>query len=304
MDHVNKMLAATRHLYEEPAGLGMMRELNALKDKINPIFATTDWVRQMSELRPYQMTAVDYLSDISMWKNTVPHTAITALESIFGHQTRFYNNINALKLPEIYTTVSELRSMQMAMSGLSGSLVNFYAVAKQWEELDDFNDFTDSVANLEEDILNKEEITKQDIAAIFDFFNVKFSALEQKIARIGKDRISKLMIYLTVASFIIGCIALIPNHNVATKDDIENLRKSIYKKLEDALADTTHQRVVSRNCFVTLKPKSKSLVLNNLDSGVNVTVIQVHHKWVYISFIDSEDNLVHTGWVLKKYLFK
>ena len=33
-------------------------------------------------------------------------------------------------------------------------------------------------------------------------------------------------------------------------------------------------------------------------------MLQVSHKWVYISYTNPKDNLLETGWIFKKYLNK
>jgi hypothetical protein len=49
------------------------------------------------------------------------------------------------------------------------------------------------------------------------------------------------------------------------------------------------------------KPKNITLILAALSVNFDV-IILINHKWAYVSFINPEDNLPQTGWILKKYL--
>ena len=41
-----------------------------------------------------------------------------------------------------------------------------------------------------------------------------------------------------------------------------------------------------------------------LPKDFDVIVLQINHKWAFVSFIDPKDNLTQTGWVMKKYIDK
>lgn len=53
-----------------------------------------------------------------------------------------------------------------------------------------------------------------------------------------------------------------------------------------------------------LKPNSKTINITSLPKGFDVIVLQINHKWVFVSYINPKDNLMETGWVMKKYLDK
>lgn len=51
-----------------------------------------------------------------------------------------------------------------------------------------------------------------------------------------------------------------------------------------------------------LKPKSKTDLLNILPKGFDVIILQINHKWAFVSYINPKDNLMEKGWIMKKYL--
>ena len=42
----------------------------------------------------------------------------------------------------------------------------------------------------------------------------------------------------------------------------------------------------------------------SLPKNFDVIILQINHKWAFISYINPKDNLMETGWVMKKYLDK
>jgi len=48
----------------------------------------------------------------------------------------------------------------------------------------------------------------------------------------------------------------------------------------------------------------KSLVIEKLPADFEVIILQINHKWVYVSYLNPKDNLPETGWILKKYVDK
>lgn len=53
-----------------------------------------------------------------------------------------------------------------------------------------------------------------------------------------------------------------------------------------------------------LKPKTKTMVITSLPKGFEVVVLEINHKWAFVSYTNPKDNLMETGWVMKKYLDK
>jgi hypothetical protein len=86
-----------------------------------------------------------------------------------------------------------------------------------------------------------------------------------------------------------------------TKEDLKQLRWDIIEQVHNELKERKEYRITNRVCKVMLKPSFRSTILDTLPVDFEVVALQVNHKWIYINYIDIEDNLPQTGWVLKKY---
>ena len=83
-----------------------------------------------------------------------------------------------------------------------------------------------------------------------------------------------------------------------------NSESRIKKALELKINKFKEFRKTNRVTKVMLKPKSKTIVINSLPKGFDVIVLQINHKWAFVSYTNSKDNLLETGWIMKKYLDK
>ena len=51
-------------------------------------------------------------------------------------------------------------------------------------------------------------------------------------------------------------------------------------------------------------PRFSNCIIEGLTIDNEVHVLQVNHKWIYVSYFNPSDNLPQTGWIMKKYLDK
>ena len=97
---------------------------------------------------------------------------------------------------------------------------------------------------------------------------------------------------------------------LATKEEVKQIGikqdSTIFfiQQITEQLKQAKEFRITNRPCVVKLKPKLKTITLTKLPVSFDVVVIQIHHKWVYVSYFDPKDNLPQTGWIRKKYLNK
>ena len=90
----------------------------------------------------------------------------------------------------------------------------------------------------------------------------------------------------------------------ATKNDIINSERRIQKAIELKFKKVKECRTTNRVSNVMLKPKTKTILITSLPKGFDVIILQVNHKWVLVSYTNPKDNLIETGWLMKKYLDK
>jgi hypothetical protein len=95
-----------------------------------------------------------------------------------------------------------------------------------------------------------------------------------------------------------------PKAELATKEDIIKFEKKIQQSIELKLKEIKEYRTTNRVSKVMLKPKTKTIIVASLPKDFDVIVLQINHKWAFISYINPKDNLMQTGWIMKKYLDK
>ena len=177
------------------------------------------------------------------------------------------------------------------------------AVHKQWGLLDDFENISNSVVEITNNLSESTPLTEEEsrkfallIESIFTFIirNKKFG--------------TNALLFLSV---VVNLMALHQYYDFvktkpepATKEDLVKFKREIIKGIEAKLKEEKEYRTTNRICNVRLKPKMKTAILTNLPIGFDVIVLQTNHKWMYVSYINSLDNLPQTGWILKKYLNK
>ncbi|QDK77622.1 hypothetical protein EXU85_03045 [Spirosoma sp. KCTC 42546] len=96
----------------------------------------------------------------------------------------------------------------------------------------------------------------------------------------------------------------LPKTEYATKQEVETLIKEQFGIYEKKLKEGKEFRITSRVCKVMSKSRLKSFVIEKLPVDFEVTILQVNHKWIYVSYFSPIDNLPQTGWIMKKYLDK
>jgi hypothetical protein len=94
----------------------------------------------------------------------------------------------------------------------------------------------------------------------------------------------------------------LPKPEYATKLEVETVIKEQFSIYEKKIKEDKEFRIMGRVCQVMSKPRLKSLVIEKLPEDFDVNVLQVNHKWIYVSYFSPSDNLPQTGWIMKKYL--
>jgi hypothetical protein len=135
-----------------------------------------------------------------------------------------------------------------------------------------------------------------------------FQRIEIKVDKIDADANSLFWKLLTLLGFILAVMGearnWLPKPEYATKQEVETVIKEQFGIYEKKLKEDKEFRVTSRICRVMSKPRLKSLVIEKLPVDFEVTILQVNHKWVYVTYFSPVDNLPQTGWIMKKYLDK
>lgn len=236
----------------------------------------------------------------------IPEATITAIASISKHHDILFGNLRSIS--EVFnrneSLFSQISNIQFAVSGLSGQLTSIATAHKKWNLIKDFEEIMQEAVLLNERIYDESGVTKDGYNELNDFLQ----RIAIKVDNIDADGQALFWKILTLLGFIITLMGearnWIPKPEYATRQEVEILisrQLGIYQK---KLKEDKDLRIVDRVCKVLSKPGTKAVLIEKLPVGFEVTILQINHKWVYVSYFSPIDNLPQTGWIMKKYLNK
>jgi hypothetical protein len=239
-------------------------------------------------------------------KFAIPQITLDAITSINRQHEQLFVNLRSITeaINTNQTAFNQINSWQFAISGISGQLAAIAASQKKWDLIDDFEEITEEAVSLNERIFDENGVTKEGLNELKEFFQ----RIEIKVDKIDADANSLFWKLLTLLGFILAVMGearnWLPKPEYATKQEVETVIKEQFGIYEKKLKEDKQFRITSRVCKVMSKPRFKSLVIEKLPINFEVTVLQVNHKWVYVTYFSPVDNLPQTGWIMKKYLDK
>lgn len=236
----------------------------------------------------------------------IPQTTLDAISSINRQYEQLFGGIRALSEAQKIQSpaLAQINNLNFALSGILGQIAAIAAQQRNWTIIEDFEEVTEQAIEFSESLTD--DITKEQqrqfqilLSSIFAFVN--------KHKQKGINTFRFLEVLLVFYSYY-SIFSTKPE--LATKSDIRqiNLKQDTIihyiNLVNEQLREAKEYRITNRDCEVKLKPKSKTLTLCKLPKDFELTVLQVNHKWILVSYFDPKDNLPQTGWIMKKYLDK
>lgn len=239
----------------------------------------------------------------------MPSTALEAIMSINRQHEKIFENFNYIS-KAIHLQphgISQFKNLYSALSHISSNIATIAIQQNNWMVLDDYESITEQTLDFTEALHNEsaehnERLFQTLLASVLSFYN------KYKSAGISAMLIIDILLRCTDIHQYLDFIEDKPE--AATQLSIDQLSHKqdstihFIRILNKHLKDVKEYRITNRSCKVMIKPKLKSITITNLPEAFEVIVIQVHHKWVYVSYFDPIDDLPQTGWILKKYLNK
>lgn len=239
-------------------------------------------------------------------ENLIPQTTIDAIALINQQHEKLFSKLEAMTdslrvKPEVLAQINNLSS---ALSNISGQVAAIAAQRRDWTILDDFEEINAEMIEFSESLT--EEVTEEQENQLLNLLS-KTRNFTAKY-KVKVSNILSIIMFLTHIHMYSDFIKVKPE--LATQQSVDEIAVKqdsgihILKIIKEQTKQNKEYRITNRDCEVKLKPKSKTIVLSKLPKGFDLIVIQIHHKWVYVSFFDPKDNLPQSGWIMKKYLNK
>ena len=235
----------------------------------------------------------------------IPQLTIDAAKNINQLQERLIGNARGISaiMKSNKSFFSQINSLQSALSGISRQIATIASENNQWDLLDEFENITEQAIEITSNISAEVALTEEE--------SVRFEQLIQTILLFLKRNKAfgvNALLFLTVV------VSLMNAHQyydfvktkpeAATKQDLERFERKMIKVIESRLKEQKEFRTTNRVSKVMLKPKTKTILITSLPKGFDVIVLQINHKWAFVSYTNPKDNLSETGWIMKKYLDK
>jgi hypothetical protein len=234
-------------------------------------------------------------------KLSIPQTAFSLINQIAERQTHMGNLFKSI--PFLATSPyasTQLNYLNSSLYNVAERIIATSAYHKQWELFAEFERINAQAIEIALTLEESPNLTESDmeafkalIASVIQFFrqNKKISGYSLVFLTIVTSMMSIHQYWDFIKSKPEGL----------TKEDLKQLRWDIIEQVHNELKERKEYRITNRVCKVMLKPSFRSTILDTLPVDFEVVALQVNHKWIYINYIDIEDNLPQTGWVLKKY---
>ncbi len=249
-------------------------------------------------------SAIDALT--KSMRYAIPQTTFDAITSINRQHQQLFGNLRSIAeaSSKNQSAFAKINNWQFAVSGISGQLASIAATQRKWDLIENFEEITEEAISLNGRIFDNNGVTKEGL----DDLRAFFQRIEIKVDKIDADANALFWKLLALLSFMLAVMGearnWLPKPEYATKQEVESLIKEQFSVYEKKLKEGKEYRITNRVCFVMSKPRLKSIVIEKLPVAFEVTVLQVHHKWIYVSYFSKKDNLPQTGWIMKKYLDK
>lgn len=238
---------------------------------------------------------------------SIPQSAIDTMSSIHKQNEQMVGSVKAVaEALKIYLpNITEINNLHYAISGISKQIALFAVQTQDWTILNDFEEVTEQTLefteNLTEELDEDQKIKFQVLlTAVLSFLN--------KYKTHGVSALLIVDIFLRLAGIHQYYDFLKDKPQVAQKSEVNKINAKqdsilyFIQEINKQVKEKNECRITTRVCQVKLKPNNKTTTLAKLPVNFEVVILQINHKWVLISYLDSDDNLPQTGWVMKKYL--
>ncbi|AIJ37746.1 hypothetical protein [Flavobacterium psychrophilum] len=235
----------------------------------------------------------------------IPQPTLEAIKGISQIQESLFGSLKGISsiLESQKPYLAQINSLQFAMSGISGQIAAIAAKSNQWNLLDEFEDINEQAFEITNSFTSDIALTEEE-SIRFEQLIEKIVSFYQKNKQFGVNALLFISVMVNLMSIHQYYDFVKPKAEPATKEDLVKFERKIQQSIEVKLKEIKEYRTTNRVSKVMLKPKTKTIIVASLPKNFDVIILQINHKWAFISYINPKDNLMETGWVMKKYLDK
>ena len=314
MDQINKIIKSLNFAYEISSKLSMSDSILQITQ------AQQTWINDTNTISKALLKSISYnnnflpkniagFNSMNLGSNlaslNVSNNIIASINEISKLQSSMFVDLKEISIlgKQYQPYLSQIRSIQMAMLGVSSQITLHAAQTDNWSLLDEFQNINEKTLELTSSLSSESILTDEENQKFQQLLDIVLDFIKSN-NKLGKKAFNFLNLVVLIFNFYQIYDTFKDKPKAVNKEDIIKFEKKLLQAIELKFKEHNEYRTTNRITQVMLKPKTKTIILNKLPKGYDVVVLQVSHKWVYISYTNPKDNLLETGWILKKYLNK
>lgn len=280
-----KTITSPMSIFNSRAMLAANAWATKLEKSQSPLFGLTASLTKISQVNKLW---ADKIADIATSQLYLTSSLQTAL-NIHSQQKTAFDSLNT------------------AIIGVSEAFLKQVAITKTWEDIS----FVEETNTIIADAINvtcEEEYISPANENIENFKESIISGLSKLLCKTKTQRAKEYILDLmTLISFLFGCYSL---QTAPSKEDVQLIirqeliaNKDVLVGEIEAAVSKYFSRIRTARIRTNLQysDKKNAKVIGVVQQGQEVTVIEIRHKYLLISFIDKDTGEPKSGFVLKKY---
>lgn len=218
------------------------------------------------------------------------------------------NNLTAIAKTLSQSHLNKFNSIEIALQGISKTYLKSIALTRNWEDITVAEEANHTISNIADELLtNTEQVTVKDLD------NLRHSIVSELLGLLGKTKTDKARQFIFELIAIISFLLIfynpfiIPTDKtnkeviIETKRELEKMNKEFSEKIESELHKLNKTRTARTNVNLRFAAKKKSKIIGLVKTGQQVTVIEIRHKYLLVTYLDKDTGEPKSGFVMKKY---
>lgn len=231
------------------------------------------------------------------------------LSSFATSQLLLSNNLTQFAKILSQSHLNKFNSFDIALQGISKTYLKSITLTRNWEDISIAEEANETIANVANDILNNTlPITIEDLV------NFRESIVTELFGLLAKTKTDKARQFIFELISVISFLLIFYNPFIVSTDKtntevIQEIKKEIEKTNKEQLEQIIDQklkklsstRIARINTNLKYSERKNSKIIGFVKLGQQVTVIEIRHKYLLISYIDKDTQEPKSGFVMKKY---
>ena len=230
------------------------------------------------------------------------------LASIATSQLAVTSNLTQIAMSVHQSHLNRFNTLNVAMQGISSGFLKEIVNARTWEDFDVAEEANEAIANISEETLKQISVITQ--KELEEFRTSVFNELTNLLSKSKTEKARQFLIDLmTIIGFLLTLYSVQQVNNdktnkdviIETKREFEKISNEFYRNISDSLEKLNKTRIAKTNVNLRYSTNKNSGKIGLVKKGQVVTVIEIRHKFLLISYLDFETGEPKSGFVMKKY---